>query len=333
MDVPIGLLGDSVFTSIIDLSPTDNVLFSPLGVAQALSMLMIGEKDKSQFQLKSQDISQMKVHAFYPSLLNFYKNNFNNKHVLFSNLLLVSSSEGHLPPLIAEYIKTKYQVEVEKVTDEQQNLDKINSWVNKSTQGLVSQGPSHWSSTVNPPASSLVMLNSTYFKPTWLYEFWPDAEIEHFTLADGSLKKTSFVFRLEYFKYLEKAYGDKGDVLQIVCIPCIERLNMIVLLPPKSKSVNELIHEKSLTCLIKKFLRKRVGQYIELHMPKIDLKCITNMNSILTKMGMNIFDENSADLKGFSNANPPERLFVKDMEHLAVIDDRRKSQTVTLLSK
>lgn len=314
----IGQFGDDFFKSLIRLSPhTGNVLISPLGVSTALSMLMVGARNKSQVQLRN---------VFHPNATGSRRDgdlaSTGNKAGKSEDVLILSnmalfSQVFSIEPEYVDTLRSEYKAEVRKVwfgRSGHEIKNQVNKWVATSTNGLIAS----LLSQIPSPHTPFMLVNCLYFRSDWQNEFSPRSNVKHFTLTSGQVKKTSFITCTEYFKFLEVDYGSKGDFMQMIRIPYKGQSSMMVLLPPKPKSANQLINEQSLDHLLMTFLRDGVRRHMELHLPEFSLKFQLSINDILKKMGAaDIFDQHSADLTGISKSS---KLYVSDIEHATAME-------------
>ena len=322
----VGQFSDDLFKLVVPKSHDENALVSPLSLSIAMSMLMAGAKNNSQLQLRNvlklpAEVDVSEVHNCYNHLLTSYselnKSNEAKEQILINNMALVSKLFG----LLSEYqedVKVRYQTEIYQVDFAKEGrgiVANVNEWANKSTKGLI---PTVLSSPL-PADTQLMLMNSVYFKGHWAEKF-STGGTRDFHLSNTEKKKVPFMSGLKHYKYLKVPFNCIGESVEMVEIPYEGHTRMVLMLPPKSASANDLISEKSLYDLLMKLVTGGMKEKILLSLPKFTFDFNINMSGILSKLGaQDVFSPTSADLTGVTE-DQEKRLFVSQITHSTVIE-------------
>ena len=199
----VGQFSDSLFKLLGDND--ENTLVSPLSLHIALSMVLLGARNKSESQLKSllklqSDADASHVGDYYNSLLTSLNQKDALDIVLIRNKALVSKLFG-LRSEYANTLQVKYQSTIKEadfVNNGQRIMDQVNQWVNESTKGMI---PSILQSPLDQ-STALVLLNCVYFKGNWKYIFKKPYTRE-FHLDNTRSKEVHFMQVETHFKYFK----------------------------------------------------------------------------------------------------------------------------------
>ena len=295
---------DDLIRLVVPPNHAENALISPLSMLTCLSMLLVGTKSNSRTQLTNalrlpSDASQYDLDSYFNTLMTSYKSMDEKKGKLLVNNMALVSDQKQLLTQFEETVRNRYNAEVssvdfEKKADEIKNL--VNQWVNSTTQGLIpillEEPPK--------PETVLMLLNSIYFEANW-YKLFGDAYPREFYQSKNEVKNASFMPVKERFWYMEVPFGETGENIQMVELPYrSDSSSMILMLPPKSKSINDVLHEKSMFDLINQFNDNGTVIKVDLHMPKFKFNTKAQMEKYLKKMGAVDLFENNADLTGIT---------------------------------
>ena len=316
-----GRFSDDLLKLVVPQNHAANALVSPLSILTALSMLLLGSKNSSKESLMNalrlpSNVTQPQVDDYYHTLISAWKANANEgEKLLINNIALVKDSGRQLLPEYKDALKNKYQAEIEQVnfdTGGEALVNKVNNWVNSSTEGLI---PTLLNS---PPDQETVMmlLNAVYFKSEWLKRFYGPIE-DDFHVNDSVKKKAQFISRdAEFYKYLEVPVGSDNEKIKLISIPYKGKFNMVVLLPPKSQNVNSLFSQHSITGMVKQLLQEKTRE-VHLTLPKFKFTSKAQMNEHLIALGAGDVFTSSADLSGITGEKD---LKVSNIKHLTAIE-------------
>ncbi|CAF5107884.1 unnamed protein product, partial [Rotaria sp. Silwood1] len=230
-----------------------------------------------------------------------------------------------------EYLKIvqnsfKADIKLEDFENESaQAVQRINAWVEQQTNKLIRNLLSTKDIT---PETRLILINSIYFKGTWIKEFnqnltKKDAD---FYETNGKISKVTLMHQRE--KY---AYAENNDLyVQIVHVPYISENKDVefvftVILPNRGVQL-DVVEQKlaSQSDLIQKLLSHQNTRIEELHLylPKFKMEATFELSNILQQLGMkDAFNSYKANFTGIaSEKNDRDRLYISKVIHKAFID-------------
>jgi serpin B len=305
-----------------------NLFFSPLSIATALSMTVVGaEGDTFKEMAKGlhlQDLGSGNQDVTL-TLRNLVLEAYAKQRKLFSEPLQ-GGLELHLAnglwvkanyPLNPQFTKAitddfKGTLEPVDFSNEPAARKKINGWVSDQTKDKIRDliGPN-----AITPATRLVLANAIYFKAAWETQFNKGAsrkEKFHISLdkdVEAEMMKQTHSFdlaELEGFKLLVMPYKG-GDA------------SMVVLLPDKVGGLADL--ERSLSAeKLASWLEKSKPERVALSFPKFKNTSAINLNDTLIALGMKkAFLVDEADFTGIAKV-PGAPLYIGLVIHKAFVD-------------
>ncbi|XP_051025714.1 serpin B9 isoform X8 [Acomys russatus] len=298
--------------------PSENVCFSPVSIASALAMVLLGAKGDTAAQIsQALGLSPEKdVHQGFQLLLS-HLNKPGRKYALRMANRLFAESTFELLPAFKESCLQFYHSEMEQlsfVTAAEESRKHINTWVSKQTDGKI---PELLSGDSVDPETRLILVNALYFKGKWHQAFERGNTREMlFKINEKEKRPVQMMYQEKTFNlaYVEEV---QAEILEIPYESM--ELSMFILLPDEgvdlSKVENNLTFEK-LTAWTKPGSMKSTE--IEVYLPKFILQQDYDMRSIFQQLGMvDVFQEGRADLSAMS----PERgLSVSKCLHKSVVE-------------
>uniref|UniRef100_A0A3Q3A9I3 Leukocyte elastase inhibitor n=1 Tax=Kryptolebias marmoratus TaxID=37003 RepID=A0A3Q3A9I3_KRYMA len=285
-----------------------NIFFSPFSVSSALAMVMLGARGNTATQmlecLKTQDC-QDEVHTQFAKLLSELNKPEAPFALSVANRLYGEQSYQFLQEYLSE-IRKHYNSELEPVdfTKHDEAIFKINSWVEKETQGkikdIVAEGDLN-------NRTRMVLVNAIYFKGFWMYPFMRffthDAEFR----LNKRDKKTVKMMKCE-------TYFPMAFIIEVSCqileLPYKgNELSMLIFLPKEIEDDTTGLEKLEKHLTYDKFMNWTHTDKMEWH--KIEF-------NILTSMGMvDAFDESKCDFSGMSSI---KELFLSKVSHKAFVE-------------
>ncbi|XP_011859729.1 PREDICTED: uncharacterized protein LOC105557169 isoform X2 [Vollenhovia emeryi] len=298
----------------------ENVVFSPLSVSVALSLVLLGSSGKTFEEITRMlgletgvDISQHSeiVHQMFGQLLAIM-----NYRVEGSNLPRVNSASGvfvqqgyPIRPEFRAISENAYNSEVINLdfqTKGREARDTINAWVKQQTMNkidsILSQQPD--------PLTTVILVSALYFKGEW---------DKHF-IGTMTRRKQFFIEPNDTSKVVEidmmynggnfPFYEDKSLGVKILALPYKGLETSMYVLQPKAegaaalKSFQEQLTPETIEYLISNLKNETciVG------FPRMKLSSTLNLNGVLYSLGLHsLFDPKDADLSLLSNGfgQPP----------------------------
>jgi serine protease inhibitor len=323
-DVDAVVKGNTTFA--IDLyqklkSQPGNMFFSPYSISTALAMTYAGARGQTETEMAKVlhvSLPQQRVHEAYSVLVNWPQQIQNRNRVTLVAANSLWCQQGYqFTDAFLNLSRTRYGAEAEMVdfvngTDAARQ--KINTWVDRKTQGKIKE-------ILSPGAVSgstvLVLCNAVYFKGRWKTQFDPKltrqgqfttATSEKVTVPMMSVKSSLWTDRQTGFDILELPYAG-GDV------------GMFILLPQAVGGLPLLERRLTAESVRDWFAGWEHGTASEttVILPRFKATCGFDLSRNLAAMGMpSAFEEATADFSGMTGSR--RRLFISGVAHKAFIE-------------
>lgn len=207
-------------------------------------------------------------------------------------------------------VKDRYDAEI-KMTDlsHDDSVKEINSWVDQKTNGKITE------LYKDPPFTKAVLINAVYFNGGWMDEFDPQrTKEENFTLADGTVKRVPMMKQERGFSYKE------SDKWQAVRLPYGDgRMHMLVVVPSKESSLNELHKELWKDPSI--WQDEYSFETVKLELPRFKAELSAELTDVLKAAGIRkAFDPETADFSAMAESP----LYIGRVQHKVVVDVKEK---------
>jgi serpin B len=295
--------------------PGQNVVLSPINVAQALSMTMSGAAGETREQmaavLHAQGLSGDVLNEGQRKLRELLLQPGPGIRLSAANSLWLQQGW----PFHKDYldrVKAAYGAELNErnLTDPAVRKE-INKWVDKQTGGNIH-------TMVDEPVTpdtKLMLLSALYFNGTWETPFESkDTKDGDFTKVDGKPQRVPFMHRSGTFEY------DETDAYQAVRLPYGDgQMGMLVVLPRPSADrallADQLFADAG-------FWSKPFQHYRgQLALPKFRIEGTLKLEDTLSAMGMSLaFDRNRADFSGMADTSNGRLLFIDRVLHKTLVD-------------
>jgi serpin B len=293
-------------------SGTENLSFSPLGIALGLALVHAGADGDTRREMEEVlgfPTGQQSVHDMLSALVAelasraqstkaeravFPELDFGFHLTLASGLWRQSGhpcGRAYLDILRNSYAVVPVELDFEHAAAEA--CDAINDWVDQNTGGRIGQIVSADRLTA---LTRLIIANAIYFKARWAQEFPMEATAERpFHLLDGRRVDVPMMRQLNYFPYRET------DAVQVIRLPYIKReVRFVVLLPRPGRFVE---FERSLdTRMLDQALfgDDSEGIYLDLTMPRFRIDWRSGLCPALENIGIRRLFDPQADLSAIS---------------------------------
>lgn len=294
---PITELGIKMMNRIIKDHSETNILISPLSLSIALEMLHNGTEGDTKEEIlcvigrknESMGVPNDALEGMNDEnkVLLTYLNNKNDDElkVTVANSMWMRDDmtfqKNFVDTLAGSYDAQAFNVNFMKET----TIDDMNQWVEEKTNGMLKD-------TIKSLDSNtlLVLMNTVYFKGTWMNEFWENSTQEkNFYVTSDHIKRVDMMYQKESFNYIE----DKDS--QIVHLPYKGNMDMIVVLPSKDiESWLNNLTDEDMSAIINQDGTSR--EDVQLSLPKFEFEVSNKLNDLLQDMGMiKAFDEDHAE--------------------------------------
>ena len=277
----------------------ENVVISPLCLADALAILANGAKGITSDQIMSilgtENLNAEKVSEVYGKM-NYY--------------LAGYAREVGIKTANSVWIDNKFKIKNEFTTKNRKDFkaeihnnplasdmtkNNINLWCSQNTRGSIKN-------ILSQPLSSeakIALFNLVCFNGTWNNVFEEDVTRPmEFMNADGTKSKVMMMQQEDHYQVYE---SDKMDLLRIPYLK--SNFYMEIYLPHKGENLDDCLrnfNKKQDTQM-----RKRTSDHkVALDMPRMDLKCENSFNEPLKAMEMTDAFSLEADFSGMADNSP-----------------------------
>ncbi|CAN6310191.1 unnamed protein product [Urochloa humidicola] len=318
-------------TALSSPSSSSNVVFSPLSLHVALSLLAAGAGGATRDQLLAAlggggdggTAAPESLHTLSERAVQFVLadgSEAGGPRVAFADAAFVDASLK-LKPAFEEVAVGKYKAETHSVDFQKKAVEvagQVNSWVEKVTSGLIKE--------LLPPDSvdettRLVLGNALYFKGAWTEKFDASETREsEFHLLDGSSVQAPFmsstddqyIASYDSFKVLKLPYQQGGDKRQF---------SMYIILPKLQDGLWSLAEKLSSE---PEFLEKHipmrtipVGQF---KVPKFKISFGFEASDCLRGLGLQLPLSPEADLTELVDLPSGQNLCVSSIFHKSFVE-------------
>lgn len=296
-----------------------NIVFAPLSIITALSMVYLGARGNTAVEMgKVLHFTGVKeVHSNCKNLLHELVKN-EGDYVLMNVNKLFGEKTFQLLPTFLNDTNHLYDAGLEQLdflNDPETSRKYINDWITQQTRGKIQQLLPAQSISAN---TALVLANTLYFSANWTKPFnqmktskAPFTRMSNEQVMVDMMQITSY-FNVKYIKnpgvkVLELPYGVSQDFVMIIILP----------------DNNSLL--KRVECLLEKLdtlLSDLQMKNVLVHLPKFKIEKRFSMKKILSPMGISdAFSQTKANFSGMSEQSD---LFVSEVYHQTFLDVNEK---------
>jgi len=294
----------------------ENLIVSPLSAYQVLGLTANGAKGKTLKEMLTA-LGNKNLEELNKINTNILKLTKKFTTVEIANAIFTFE----IPKKSFSAISSRYGATVEILRSAAQ----INAWCKEKTHGKIKKIVDSL-----PNLAFMVLLNAVYFKGKWEEKF-EERDTRKKTFYNCNDKsKAKEVERMSIQKKF-RYYSDKE--LQMVELPYQkDSMSAIIILPNRNKNINEFISEMSddkIQLLIKKM---DSGNEIALALPKFELKFESDLNDVLSKLGIHdAFNKKLADFRELieKKDRPIWIDLVKQKAYLKVDEEGTEAAAVT----
>ena len=285
----------SLFKQMSKQFKNQNLIISPLSVYHVLGLTTNGAKGGTLKEmlsaLENKDLTELnKINTNILKIIKKFST------IEIANAIMTKST----PRKTFLDVASKYESSVESLKD----VTQVNNWCKLKTHGKIEKILDDLT-----PGTVAVLLNAVYFKGVWFKKFniKKTTKKSFYNLNDKSLvKKVDTMSVTDKFKYF------KNRQLQIIELPYMkDGMSAVILLPNKSKNINEFISELE-DDKVSQLLKKMHQTKVNLELPKFNLEFGTDLNLALNHLGMNLpFIMGKADFSEIAPGTYIERVVHK----------------------
>lgn len=282
-------------------SQEGNLIFSPISISFAVTMLLAGAAGKTARQMEQMlyvDEYQYSPRGYFSVIHSRLAAVHAERQITMSIANSLWPQDGiRIRPEFIDLCRTCYGVEITTVdyaNDLQNALRQINASIEKSTDGRIKNclQPSHI-----PPLMTLLVINAIYFKGNWAIPF----DLER-TESAPFFRPLSDPITVPLMRQTGRFGYLKAEGLQVLELPYVGGdLSMILLLPDDPAGLPAV--ESSLTAdLLTHWTGSLCPKEVRLALPRFKIGSELDLSRALGAMGMrDAFSSEDADFSGLSD--------------------------------
>ncbi|CAF1115111.1 unnamed protein product [Rotaria sp. Silwood1] len=323
--------GLKLYSSVSQNKKNENIFLSPASISLAMSMCAVGAQQETLNQmLKAFEVSSgNELIKTVEQIMDIFSIATQDKQVQLKLANRLYAQKAY--QLQEEYLKIvqiffKADMKLEDFENESaQAVQRINTWVEQQTNNLIRNLLSTRDVT---PDTRLIIINSIYFKGTWIKEFNKNLTNQNanFYETNGKISKVTLMHQKGQF-----AYAENNDLhVQIVHVPYKSENKDVefvftVILPNRGVQLD--VVEQNLASqpdlMQKLFSREKTRtEELNLYLPKFKMETTFELSDVLQRLGMkDAFNGHKANFSGIvSTKNNQNRLYISKIIHKAFID-------------
>lgn len=280
-----------------------NTVFSPLSIASALTMLLMGSSGNSYNQLRAalgyhDNANDLDINGAYKFLMDRAKKlDVDAGSSILFNIAngLFSQKQSRFTDDYINKAKEYYHSEVSEldiIRNPYGSANIINKWVSDKTKGKITDILASL-----PPDTQLVVANAVYFNANWADPFAPDLTRRE----DFYISPSEILSPLTMRTHSLVAYVESEELgCKMIGIPYKgEELGMFILLPLEKQglaSLNRLENKLTVEKLEQLFSRME-AKTVSISLPKFRIQKKLELKNALRGLGVtDLFSPSSADL-------------------------------------
>ncbi|XP_063803688.1 alpha-1-antiproteinase-like [Pseudophryne corroboree] len=286
-----------LFRQIVSENPSENIVYSPIGIATSLALLLLGARAQTHNQIlevldfNTSKISENDIHESYNHLLEMLNKEDSELQLNNGNALFIENTRKIQPKFLDDaknlYHSEAFSTDFKKP---EEATKQINDYVAKNTHGLIPE----LLSTVSQDAA-LYLVNYIYFKGKWEHPFdEKDTTEGDFHVNENTTVKVPFMTRTGFYNV-----ANNEDAI-VIAIPYKGNASSLFIFPKEGKQKD--VKENYSYAAIKKWKKSFHRQVVTLSIPKFSISSSLDLKEILSKLGLVDMFTDSADLSGITGA-------------------------------
>lgn len=297
----------------------ENTFVSPWSVAVALSMAYAGARNKTAAEMRKVLRSDLAPKTHHDALGAQIKGLTDTGEDKAYELIAANSLWPHQSFAVRpEYVKSlerHYGVGVRSLDYTQPasvNAKIINGWVKHWTQGKI---PNLLSASALSPTTRLVLVNTLYFKGTWVKPFKKSlTQPAPFHVADGVPIQVPMMRQTDHYRMLSK------PAYEALRLPYRGKRIVMEIVLPKKKTGLATVEKALVQNQMRTGLQRAPSQRVRVYLPRFDMRTHILLKETLKRMGLNrTLSLKKADFSGIA---PPtgEGFCIDEAIHEAVVE-------------
>lgn len=318
--------GIDLFKSLSASAAGENVVMSPLSASMCLSLAANGASDQTMAEILTamhyegnNADALANLNSVNSMLMDVLPMTDPTSTVKLANSVWLADSYPVLPAY-AEAVGSSYQATAQNIDfGTMAGIEKINEWVNRSTDGVIKQ-----IFTSPQPLVDMTLLNATYFKGTWEEPFKKHKTSKQtFTSIDGTTAQVDMMTQggqyavslASDFTMLRKAFGNNA-------------YSMYFILPKEGKTADEVAASLS-GASIQAAIDNMKLLKADIYVPRTEVRNNFDLMESMKSLGINnLFKANSLPL---ISTQPFQAIGISQMTYFSMDEDGATAAAVTLI--
>lgn len=300
-----------------DLQEKKNVLISPESILTCMMMVTNGAASDTLSEMRETFCGNMALEEFNQNMAEYHKNLISSEEVSFhiaDSIWVKEDAQSPLQITLKEAFQTVnetyYDAGIFKEPFDQGTVEKVNSWVKESTDGMIPEIIGQFGAN-----DLMCIINALAFEGKWAKQYTEDSisENQTFTNASGEKESVTMLNGSEYH-YIEGEHC-KGFVKYYEG----GKYAFMALLPEEGMTNEEFLSSLSGADLTGLY-QSRSSEKVLTRMPEFSYDFSANLVEALQKMGIkSAFDAERADFSNMADVRGGN-LFVSDVLHKTHIE-------------
>lgn len=309
---------------------SENILFSPLSLSSAISMLVNGAEGDTKDQIvEAMGANEETLNTTYNQLINLLNSyskekDFGNEEKVKTTVINTANSAWfnknvNVEKDFVDTLKKYYDADAMNVDFSDENTkDIMNKWIEEKTNNILKDTIKE-----TKPLDIAYLINTLYFKGTWKDEFYEKGTKKApFYLSDGSEVEADMMFA----NFGKKYYED--DTCQIVGLDYYDATMYVIL--PKG-DLKTFISAEGYSKIEDMIKDATYNNNIDVHFPKFKYKNSTNLNKRLENIGVSkIFDKENAEFKKIADLSPENVFVSKIFQNTSIEVDEKGTEAAAV---
>ncbi|XP_068198752.1 alpha-1-antitrypsin homolog [Antennarius striatus] len=289
----------------------ENIFFSPLGIASALSMLSTGAKGETHQQLFSTlrygNNSQEDINKAYQHLFHMFHQSDENPEFFLGNAAAVRTGFSPLQKFVTD-VENSYSGKLLNVdfSNPEEAAGEINQFIATKTHNMIKDQVK-----ALDPDMVMVLINYITFNGEWKKHFDNKrTKKENFQVDTTTTVEVDMMERMGRYEF----YHDAENHTKVIMLPYKSNTSMMIVLPDEGKM--EEVEGYIDRAHIIHWHDSLYTNSVELSMPKFHISAKAPLDISLKEMGITDAFGNNADFSGISEE---VKLKVSKVSHQAVL--------------
>ncbi|CAP26675.1 Protein CBG06352 [Caenorhabditis briggsae] len=295
----------------------ESLVFSPLSVSLALSLVHSGAKGESRAEIEKVLLGGADSESFvkyYSNLSKSLKTAENETEVCVANRVFLRNTVQINKEYLTE-IAENYNAGAESLDLENpESAEKINAFIRDSTHGKLD----NLVSTDSNSDAVALLVNAIYFKGKWDEEFEMDlTSPREFTLKSGELMAIPFLREME----TDRLYSSDENFQTLVLNYKDASFKFAVFLPKVHNGLANAMENLDAD-KFQNLLNSAERTYMNTEIPKFSIEKELNLKETLQTLGITEILSDQADLSGIA-----ENIKISDVTHKALVEVNEEGTT------